>query len=124
AIGQVVNFVEDIPAHFNQINHIYMQWEADFRQYAQNLPTEFIKEVSNSIEDNLTALSTIAKEKITIDKIAQFFSKIPQYLISFLVYLIALFLFMLELPLLKAKAYNLLTQETADKVSFMNARLS
>src|SRR5699024_2075463 len=36
----------------------------------------------------------------------------------------ALFLFMLELPILKSKSYNLLTEETARKVRFMNARLS
>src|SRR5690625_2733453 len=86
AIGQVVNFVESMPAHFNQLNEIFLQWEKDFREYAQNLPTEFIKQVSDSVEDNLTALSSTAKEKITLDNIAQIFAKIPQYLISFLVY--------------------------------------
>lgn len=124
AIGQVVNFVEDVPAHINQLNRIYLEWEAKFRDYAQDLPPEFIKEVSNSLEDNLNALSITVKEKFTIDNIAQVFSKIPQYFISFLVYLIALFLFMLELPLLKSKVYNLLTEETAEKVSFMNKRLT
>lgn len=124
AIGQVVNFVEDVPMHFNQLNDIYTQLEADFKTYAQNLPPEFIKQISTSIEENLTALTDAAKEKITIDNIAQVFSKIPQYLISFLVYLIALFLFMLELPLLKANVYQLFTKNTAKKVSFMNERLS
>src|SRR5699024_5298179 len=52
------------------------------------------------------------------------FAKIPEYLISILVYLIALFLFMLELPILKTKMYQLLTKETAEKVTFMNARLA
>lgn len=124
AIAQVVNFVEDIPAHFQQINQIYEKWDADFQQYAQTLPTEFIDQVSLSIEENLTALSNTVKDKITIDSIAQMFAKVPQFLVSFLVYLIALFLFMLELPLLKAKTYNLFTEETAKKVSFMNQRLS
>lgn len=124
AIAQVVNFVEDIPAHFNQLNALYEKWVYDFQQYAQSLPPEFVKQVSNSIEENLNALSNIVKEKITLDNIAQIFAKIPQYLISFLVYLIALFLFMLELPLLRAKLYNLFTDKTAEKVSFMNNRLS
>lgn len=124
AIGQVVDFVEAIPSHFNQLNQIYLTWESEFREYAQDLPPEFIKQVSDGFEDNLNALSTTVKEKITIDNIAQMFAKIPQYLISFLVYLIALFLFMLELPLLKSKFYNLLTEETAEKVSFMIQRLS
>lgn len=124
AIGQLVNFVEDVPMYFNQINSLYNEWEDNFQQYASNLPPEFVKQVSDSLQDNLTALNTTVREKITIDNIAQIFAKVPQYLISFIVYLIALFLFMLELPLLKSKAYHLLTEETAKKVSFMNERLS
>lgn len=124
AIAQVVNFAEDLPSHFNQLNRIYASWINDFQQYVQTLPTEFVKQVSDGIEENLTALTTLVKETITIDNIAQVVSKIPQFLISFLVYLIALFLFMLEMPLLKAKVYNLLTEETAKKVSFMNSRLT
>lgn len=124
AIAQVVNFAEDLPSHFNQLNRIYASWIHDFQNYVQTLPSEFVKQVSDGIEENLTALTTMIKETITIDNIAQIVSKIPQFLISFLVYLIALFLFMLEMPLLKAKVYNLLTEETAEKVSFMNSRLT
>lgn len=124
AIAQVVNFAEDLPSHFNQLNRVYSQWIEDFQQYVQTLPNEFVKQVSDGIEENLTALTTMIKETITIDNIAQFVSKIPQFLISFLVYLIALFLFMLEMPLLKAKVYNLFTEETAKKVSYMNNRLT
>src|SRR5699024_1633210 len=98
--------------------------EADFRHYTQNLPEEFVRQVSNSLEENLTALNNTVKEKITLDNIAQIFAMIPQYLISFLVYLIALFLFMLELPLLKSKMYHLFTKDTAEKFSFMNRRLA
>ncbi len=124
AIAQVVNFAEDLPSHFNQLNRIYTSWIHDFQNYVQTLPSEFVKQVSDGIEENLTALTTMIKETITIDNIAQIVSKVPQFLISFLVYLIALFLFMLEMPLLKAKVYNLLTEETAEKVSFMNSRLT
>src|SRR5699024_10196312 len=124
AVGQVVNFAENVPAYIQQVNKIYANWEQAFKQYAKDLPPEFIKQVSASVEDNLTALNKTVKEKITIDNLAQMFAKIPQYLISFLVYLIGLFLFMLELPIIKSKLYNLFTEETAQKVSLMNARLS
>ncbi|ASN05876.1 sporulation integral membrane protein YtvI [Virgibacillus necropolis] len=124
AATQVVNFVEDVPEHFNHLNEVYAEWENDFQNYSKNLPPEFVSQISKSLEENLISLSDTAKEKITIDKIAEVFAKVPQYLISFLVYLIALFLFMLELPILKANFYNLMTEETADKVSFMNKRLS
>lgn len=124
AIGQVINFVEDVPAHLNQLNAVYTEWETSLENYAQNLPPEFIKQFSSSLETNLNDLITTLKDKITLENIAQVSAKVPQYLISFLVYLIALFLFMLELPLLKEKFYKLLTKETTEKVSFMNARLS
>ena len=124
AIGQVVNFVEDVPTYINQVNNIYRDWEYKFQQYAINLPPEFVKQVTNSLQDNLLTLNTTIREKITIENIAQIFSKVPQYLISFLVYLIALFLFMLELPILKSKFYHLLTEKTAQKVSYMNERLT
>ncbi|AVQ98932.1 sporulation integral membrane protein YtvI [Oceanobacillus sp. M65] len=124
AVTQVVNFAEDVPAHFNKLNEIYKDWETDLEQYTDDLPSEFVNQVSDSIEQNLVNLSTTAKEKITLDRIAQIVAQVPQYLISLLVYLIALFLFMLELPILKAKTYNLMTKETAEKVSFMNKRLA
>src|SRR5690625_1978422 len=123
AIGQVINFVEDVPKHLNQLNAVYMQWEIKFQDYTQNVPPEFIKQFSESLEGNLDALTTSLKNKITLENIAQFSAKIPEFLISFLVYLIALFLFMIELPLLKEKFYNLLTDATKEKVAFMNERL-
>lgn len=124
AVGQIVIFVEEMPSHVNEIYHIYEKLEADFKHYTQNLPPEFFRQISSSVLENLNALNDTIKEKITLDKIAQIFSKVPQYLISFIVFIIALFLFMLELPLLKAKAYQLLTEETARKVRFMNKRLA
>src|SRR5699024_3490551 len=74
--------------------------------------------------ENINHLTETVKEKITLDRIAQTFAKVPQYLISFLVYLIALVLFMFELPTLKSSVYNLFTEETAEKVNYMNARLA
>lgn len=124
AATQAVNFVEDVPEYFNQLNEMYADWEDDFQSYTKNLPPEFVSQISSGLEENLTSLSETAKEKITIDNIADIFAKVPQYLISFLVYLIALFLFMLELPVLKANFYNLLTKESAEKVSYMNQRLA
>src|SRR5699024_4657757 len=124
AVGQVVNFDGKVPTYVHKVNNIYVDWQLAFKQYAADLPHETIKQELLSVEDNLTALNKIVKVKITIDNLAQMFAKIPQYLISFLVYLIGLFLFMLELPIIKSKLYNLFTEETAQKVSLMNARLS
>src|SRR5690625_5864555 len=101
----------------------YYKLKKNFKIYYHKLHTKLIKQISDIIKDSLNSLGIIAKENITIYNIAQIFAKIPQYLISFLVYLIALFLFMLELPLLRSKAYHFFTEETAEKVSFMNERL-
>lgn len=124
AITQMVVFVEDVPEHFNELNEFYGEWEKGFEQYTSSLPEEFVEQITGSLEENINNLSNTVKEKITLDRIAQLFAKVPQYLISFLVYLIALVLFMFELPALKSSVYNLFTEETAKKVSYMNARLA
>src|SRR5699024_12194722 len=123
AVGQVVNFAENVPAYIQQVNKIYANWEQAFKQYAKDLPPEFIKQVSASVEDNLTALNKTVKEKITIDNLAQMFDKIPQYLISFIVYFIGLFLFMLEFPIIKSKIYIIFTEEKTPKQSLNNAKI-
>ncbi|HLS35844.1 MAG TPA: sporulation integral membrane protein YtvI [Bacillota bacterium] len=124
AIAQVVNFVEDIPMHTQQLNNLYDKWEREIQQYAQSLPDEFLEQVSESIQQNLASLGDAIREKITIDNIAQMFSKVPNFLVSFLVYLIALFLFMLELPAIKTNLYKMMKKETAEKVTFMGRKLN
>ncbi|ALX47361.1 sporulation integral membrane protein YtvI [Lentibacillus amyloliquefaciens] len=124
AVTQVVDFVEEIPTYVTEMNSVYKTWESDFQQYTENIPDDFYNQVTGTIETQLTSMSETLKETITIDRISQFVAGIPQYLVSFIVYLIALFLFMLELPILKSKLYNFMTEETAQKVSFMNKRLA
>ena len=124
AVAQIVNFVEDVPLYFNELNKIYQDWENHFKQYTSNMPPEFVKQVTDSLQDNLSTLTDKAKDIFTIDNIAQIVSKIPQYLISIIVYIIALFLFMMELPLLKNRAFSLMTETTQEKVTFMGKRLS
>ncbi|WP_138415059.1 sporulation integral membrane protein YtvI [Aquibacillus sediminis] len=124
AVTHVVNFAEDAPSYVNQMNEQLIKWESDLDHFTEDLPSEFVKEVKNGIQENLGAFSDTIKEQIQLDKIASAVAKIPQYLVSLIVYLIALFMFMLELPKLKSNTYELLTDETAEKVKFMNARLA
>ncbi|MFD2043986.1 sporulation integral membrane protein YtvI [Ornithinibacillus salinisoli] len=123
AVGQTVTFVETVPTYVTQLKEIYADWEEELRQYTKDLPPEFFEDISNSIESYITDLSEIVRDKITIERISSAFAAIPEYLISFIVYLIALFLFMLELPKLTEKTYQLMTKETAEKVSFMTSRV-
>lgn len=124
SVSQIVHFVEDMPIYLNILNHLYQNIEGQIEHYSKSLPPEFVTQITTSFEENLNNLGNTAKEKITLDNIAQLFSKIPQYLISFIVYLISLFLFMLDLPRLKVKLFNMFTPETQQKVSFMNKRLT
>lgn len=123
AVGQAINFVEDVPSHINKINQVYGEWQNRITEYGNDLPSEFVESVTDSFDTYVTQLNTTLREKLTINKIASIFAQIPQYIVSILVYLIALFLFMLELPILKDKTFNLFTKETAEKVSFMNNRI-
>lgn len=123
AVGQAINFVEDVPSHINKINQVYGEWQNRINEYGNDLPSEFVESVTDSFDTYVTQLNTTLREKLTINKIASIFAQVPQYIVSILVYLIALFLFMLELPILKDKTFSLFTKETAEKVSFMNNRI-
>ncbi len=120
----IVNFVENGPTYINQINEQLLEWQTDLEDVMEDLPEEFIEQINDGIANNVTSLSDTIKEQLQVEKLAGMVAAIPQYLVSLIVYLIALFLFMIELPLLKASFYKYLTEETAEKVRFMNARLS
>ncbi len=124
AVTLVVNIAENTPSYVNQIRDKVVEWETDIDHLAQDLPVEFVKEVKDGVKKSVDGLGETVKEEFQLEKIASAVGKVPQYLVSLLVYLISLFLFMLELPKLKTKFYEHLTETTAEKVQFMNARLS
>ncbi|MFD1018048.1 sporulation integral membrane protein YtvI [Thalassobacillus hwangdonensis] len=123
-VTQVVQFTENSPTYVKQLNQTLIGWEADIDRYTEDLPDEFVSEVTTSIQNNVKGFSNSILDNLKLDKIALAVAKVPEYLVSFLVYLIALFLFMLEMPRLKERAYAHMTKETAEKVKFMNTRLS
>ncbi|QGH34401.1 sporulation integral membrane protein YtvI [Gracilibacillus salitolerans] len=123
-IGQVINFAENVPSYIIHLNNQLLEWESDLDHFTEDLPSELVEEVKAQIQSTTTALSNNIREMLRIEEIAKVASKVPDYLVSFIVYLIALFMLMLELPRLKAKAYSHLKDSTADKVKFMNDRLS
>lgn len=123
-VTQVVHFTDNAPYYVKQINQVVNDWETSMDRYAEDLPDELVAEVTSGIQNNVRKLTETITNNLTIDKIAIAFAKIPEYIVSLLVYLIALFLFMLEIPRLKSNAYAHMTEETSEKVKFMNARLS
>ncbi|WP_079709337.1 sporulation integral membrane protein YtvI [Paraliobacillus ryukyuensis] len=124
AITHIVNFVENIPQYINQINAKIGEWQTSFENVSENLPEDFTEQIKERMKDNIQNVSTLINDQFQVEDIAGIVAAVPQYLVSLLVYLIALFLFMIELPILKAKFYQYLTEKTAEKVQFMNARLS
>lgn len=123
-ITHIVNFIENAPTYINQIMDKFGEWQTQIENLMEDLPAEFITEIRDGIANNINNFSDTIKSQLQVEKIAGMVAAIPEYLVSLLVYLIALFLFMIELPMLKATSYQYLTEATAEKVRFMNARLS
>ncbi len=122
-VTQVIQVAENADTYISQVEDFVFEWEEDYNQLANQFPDKY----TDAFEETMSEQFDDFKEKskvIDINKVTNWASKLPQYLVSFLVYLIALFLFMLEMPRLKAKSYEYMTTKTAEKVRFMNSRLS
>lgn len=123
AITQLIDLVENAPEYILQVNGMVLEWSQDLERVLEDLPSEFITEVRASIESSVQQLTTILRAWVRVDRLAKIVAAVPNYIVSFVVYLIALFLFMLELPILKAKFYSLFSEDTSEKIQFMNKRL-
>ena len=124
AVTQIVQLADNAPQYINQINNVLLDWENNMASFSQTMPKEFVDKVTNEIMNAVDRTTTAISEKLQLSNIAVIAAKIPELLVSFLVYLIALFLFMLELPRLREKMHDQLTEATSEKVKFMNARLT
>lgn len=123
-ITEAIKIGENAPQYINEINEVWKETEKNMSAASQDLPIEFVTEVSQSVQDFLENMKNELKDKINFKNITNILTNIPSYLVSFLVYLIALFMFMVELPNIKKRFYSHLTTKTADKVTFMTSRLS
>lgn len=123
-IGQVIEIAENLPIYINDINHIWLNIEKTLYNTAEDLPPEFVREVSNQVGQFLQSAKLYLISAVNIENIKNVFTNIPNYLVNLLVYLIALFLFLIDLPRLKKRFYSHLTESTAEKVTFMFSRLS
>jgi sporulation integral membrane protein YtvI len=123
-VGEAVKVVKDAPTYINEISVAWANAETYLTHAAKDLPKDFVDEITSQINDFFKRSKEIILNYVNIETISAALSYIPNYLVSFLVFLIALFLFMIDLPQLRKMIYNHLTEETADKVSFMTSRLS
>ncbi|MFD1735683.1 sporulation integral membrane protein YtvI [Bacillus salitolerans] len=123
-IGEVINIAQNAPAYINDINRAWYNFETQIEIAAQDLPKEFVDEVTGQVEEFLESLRTSITDSVNIENLKNIVTDIPNYLVSLLVYLIALFLFLIELPRLKERTFTHMTDKTAEKVQFMTSRLS
>lgn len=123
-VGQVLHIADNLPLYINEINEIWLDIEKDLQHSVEDLPPEFVQEVSNQVGQFLQSVKVYLIGALNIENIKNIFTNIPNYLVNLLVYLIALFLFLIDLPRLKKRFYAHLTESTAEKVTFMFSRLS
>ncbi|MDQ0159210.1 sporulation integral membrane protein YtvI [Alkalibacillus salilacus] len=123
-IGQVVKLTENAPEYIEEVEDMLIDMQDNINAFTEDWPNQFVQEVEQTSIQHLQSLEQQIMGYVEIDQVAQFILNIPDFLISFIVYLIALFLFMLDLPTLRTKMYNLMTDETQEKFKFMNNRLA
>ncbi len=122
-ITEGMELLNKAPQYINEIGVAWKQFEQNIIAASERFPKAVTEIIGSQIQSSLDFATQQIHDIDPIEKVTNFVKAIPSYLISGLVYLIALFLFMIELPALKEKFFNLLTDKTAQKVSFMGNQL-
>lgn len=123
-ITQIAHVIENADTYITQVAVFFQKWQDDYSSFVNQFPAKYVEEINSTLITQAENIRTRFFSEETLGNVSDFAKNLPQYLVSFLVYLIALFLFMLEMPRLKAKSYEYMTTKTAEKVRFMNSRLS
>lgn len=124
ALTQLNQFFNNLPSIINDVNiawiNILDNLRIQFDQYSQDI----VNEIDIAVTNALFGLRDQLQEINIIETATNLLTAIPSYIVSFLVFLIALYLFLIDLPRLKTKIFTYFSDETAEKVRFMSARLS
>lgn len=123
-VTEAIQLIDNAPRYLNEISVAWKHFEQHIIAASERFPQALTQIIGGQIQDAIDYASTEIGNFITIEKVTDFVKSVPSYLISFLVYLIALFLFLIELPNLKERFFNLLSDKTAEKVRFMGIRLT
>jgi sporulation integral membrane protein YtvI len=124
ALSQLNQFVENLPSIINEINITWMSLLENLRMQFDHLSQDIVNEIDAAVTSQLLTMRDTLQEINIVGYATSVLVKIPSYIVSFLVYLIALYLFLLDIPRLKLKVFSYMSDKTAEKVSFMSARLS
>jgi sporulation integral membrane protein YtvI len=90
--------------------------------YSKDLPKEMMLSIENTVESSINTLDSFFQG--VVQAIINLLTIIPGFLIEFLIYLVALFLFSLELPRLKGKMEEYLTEQTKNKLYLVTNQLN
>jgi sporulation integral membrane protein YtvI len=123
-IGEGIHIAQNAPYYINDVTRAWYSLENRLENVAQDLPKEFVREITQQVGDFLEGVRKSITDSVNIENVKKVVTDIPNYLVNLLVYMIALFLFMIELPRLKDKAFSIMTDRTSEKAQFMASRLS
>ncbi|MGM9925249.1 MAG: sporulation integral membrane protein YtvI [Bacillus sp. (in: firmicutes)] len=123
-VAEAAQLIQNIPQYISEINTAWNTIQKDIIDASDKMPKAVTEVVNTQIQTALNDISATIGDFFSIENITNFVKGIPNHLVSFLVFIIALFLFLIDLPKIRAGAYSMMKETTAEKVQFMTARLS
>ena len=123
-IGKMIDLTKSAPEYFNTLSGIWIDMQNKLFQYTAGMPAEVIVAIQKEFKSIFEVMRDAILDFLSYEKITSLLAEVPNFLISLTFFILALFLFMLELPALKNMVFKYLTQESAEKVRIMVAKLN
>jgi len=120
---QTVALSEKAPAFVKDLyRSVFLPLIEKWKFYSKDLPKEMILSIDNTLERYINSLESFFQG--IVQAIINFLTIIPGFLIELLIYLVALFLISLELPRLKGKLENYLSDQSKKKLYLVTEQLN
>ena len=120
---QTVTLSENAPAFIKELyRSVFLPLIEKWKFFSKDLPKEMILSIDNTLERSINSLEAFFQG--LVQAIINFLTIVPGLLIEFLIYLVALFLISLELPKLKAKLEEYLSEQTKKKLFLVTSQLN
>ena len=120
---QTVTLSEKAPTFLKDLYRtVFLPLIDKWKFYSKDLPKEMILSIDNTLERSINSLESFFQG--LVQAIINFLTIIPGFLIEFLIYLMALFLISLELPRLKRKLEEYLSDQTKNKLYLVTSQLN
>ena len=120
---QTVTLSEKAPTFLKELYRtVFLPLIDKWKFYSKDLPKEMILSIDNTLERSINSLESFFQG--LVQATINFLTIIPGFLIEFLIYLVALFLISLELPRLKGKLEQYLSDQTKKKLYLVTSQLN